>query len=183
MQQAKSASGAFIKFILLAAALYLSLFFSHQFIVRRYTYYDQHFIGSIIESADFFLNLFGYHTFTILQDRDVQVIGIDGSTGVWVGSNCNAISLFSLFVVFILAYPGPIKHKVWFIPLGIILIHIANIFRVVALAMIAFHAPSYLNFNHTYTFTFLVYLFIFGLWMLWVNKFADKLQTNSNEKD
>ncbi len=166
-------SNAFVKFILKAGFLYLFLYLIYQFIIKRYTLYDQGFIGWIIEAADLVLRGLGYTTFKVLQDRDMQVIGIDGSNGVWVGSNCNAITLFSLFAVFIVAYPGQQKAKWWFIPAGILAIHFLNILRVVALAMIANSYPEYLNFNHTYTFTFLIYLFIFSLWMLWVNKFAE----------
>ena len=164
---------AFIKFLITAGILYLLLFLIHQFVIKRYTLYDQKFIGSIISATDVVLQLIGYKTFTVLQDRDMQVVGIDGSNGVWVGSNCNAISLFILFSAFILAYPGNQKAKFWFIPAGIVTIHILNILRVTALAVIANSYPQYLNFNHTYTFTFLVYLFIFWLWILWVNKFAN----------
>jgi len=165
---------AFVKFLLSATALYLLLFLIHQFVVLRYTYYDQRFISWIIEGAELGLKVLGYKTFKVLQDRDMQVLGIDGSNGVWVGSNCNAISLFSLFTVFIIAYPGPWKHKVWFIPSGILAIHLINILRVVALAIIANYDYRLLDFNHTYTFTFLVYGFIFALWILWVNKFSNR---------
>src|SRR4051812_34074585 len=94
-------SNAFVKFIISAGSLYLLLFLVYQFIVKKYTYYDQQFIGSIIRSADGVLKMLGYSTFNVLQDRDVQVVGIDGSSGVWVGSNCNAITLFTLFSVFV----------------------------------------------------------------------------------
>src|SRR3954468_22364271 len=143
-------SNAFVKFFLTAGFLYLLLYLIYQFVVKRYTFYDQAFIGWIIQSAEVFLNLIGYETFKVLQDRDMQVIGIDGSNGVWIGSNCNAIKLFGLFSVFIIAYPGYQKGKFWFIPGGIFAIHILNIFRVVALALIANYYPQYLNFNHTY---------------------------------
>ncbi|MCE3260867.1 MAG: hypothetical protein K0S12_2508 [Bacteroidetes bacterium] len=165
---------AFVKFICTAGLLYLVLYLIYQFVVRRYTFYDQRFIASIINVSEFILNLLGYKTFKILQDIDLQVIGIDGSTGVWIGPNCNAITLFSLFAVFVITYPGHQKAKLWFIPLGIVAIHILNIFRVVALTIINYKAYEYLDFNHTYTFTFLIYAFIFMLWMIWVNKFSSK---------
>ncbi|MDP1801669.1 MAG: archaeosortase/exosortase family protein [Bacteroidota bacterium] len=168
---------AFIKFILTAGFLYFFLYLIYQFVVKRYTYYDQKFIGSIIHAVNFLLEGIGYKTFTVLQDRDYQIIGIDGSNGVWIGSNCNAITLFSLFSVFIIAYPGKIKNKLWYIPLGILAIHILNILRVIALVLIAYYYPQFLNFNHTYTFTFLIYSFIFFLWMLWVNKYSIKNST------
>jgi exosortase family protein XrtF len=173
---------AFVRFLLSAAAIYLLFYLLHQFIIRRHSYYDQNFIGLIIESTDVFLNFLGYTTFKVLQDRDVQVIGIDGSNGVWVGSNCNAISLFILFLVFIVAYPGNQKHKLWFIPAGLVAIHFLNIMRVTALAIVALKYPAYLDFNHTYTFTFLVYAFIFMLWMVWVNKFSHFSNSSKDEK-
>jgi len=179
--KASITSNAFVKFIVSSGILYLILYLIYQFVIKRYTFYDQKFIGSIIESAEFILHLFGYTTFKVLQDRDMQVIGIDGSNGVWVGSNCNAITLFALFSVFIITYPGHQKSKIWFIPAGIIAIHLLNILRVVALALIANSYPQYLNFNHTYTFTFLVYSFIFFLWIVWVNKFSAKTKVVVNE--
>jgi exosortase family protein XrtF len=172
--KARFTSNAFLRFLFSAGFLYLLLYFLYQFIVKRYTYYDQKFIGSIIEASDFLLRIAGYTTFTVLQDRDMQVIGIDGSNGVWVGSNCNAITLFALFSVFIITYPGYQRDKWWFVPSGILAIHLLNILRVVALALVANYYPRYLDFNHTYTFTFVVYGFIFFLWILWVNKFSVK---------
>ena len=173
---------AFIRFICIAGSLYLLLFLLYQFIVKEYTYYDQKFISSIILCAEFLVNLFGVKTFIRLQNIDMQLIGIDGSNGVWIGSNCNGITLFTLFAVFIFAYPGNQKHKFWFIPLGIISIHFLNILRVIALLFIGKNfPPEYLSFNHTYTFTFLIYLFIFWLWMIWINKFSEPKRINSNE--
>lgn len=163
---------SFIRFLIVAGLTYLSLYLAHTFIIKRYTYYDQKFIGSIIQAAESTLQLIGFKTFTVMQDRDVQVVGIDGSNGVWVGSNCNAISLFNLFISFIIAYPGKWKHKFWFIPSGILIIHTLNILRVVALAIISFKAPQSLQFNHTYTFTFLVYSFILYFWMIWANRIS-----------
>jgi exosortase family protein XrtF len=165
---------AFLKFLIYSGLTYLLLYLVHQFLVKRYTQYDQKFIGSIILSAEHILNWCGYTTFHRLQELDFQIVGIDGSNGVWVGSNCNAISLFMLFIVFIIWYPGHQKSKLWFIPFGLITIHILNILRVDTLALIAFYKPEALAFNHSYTFTFIVYAYIFALWMWWVNKFAGK---------
>jgi exosortase family protein XrtF len=165
---------AFLRFLVFSGLTYLVLYLIHQFLVKRYSLYDQKFIGTIIIGAEDILNLLGYKTFKRLQDLDFQIVGIDGSNGVWVGSNCNAISLFMLFIVFIVWYPGHQKAKFWFIPFGIVTIHILNILRIVALAMISYYAPEWLDFNHTYTFTFLVYAYIFFLWMWWVNKFSNR---------
>src|SRR5438128_2051055 len=114
--KALARSSAFVRFLLTSAFIYLVLYVVYQFLVRKYTLYDQKFIGHIIQCAEFILQILGYTTFTVLQDHDFQVIGIDGSNGVWVGSNCNAITLFCLFAVFIIAYPGPFRNKIWYVP-------------------------------------------------------------------
>jgi exosortase family protein XrtF len=164
----------FLKFLITSSLIYLALYLIYEFLVKKYTNWDQAFIRLIINSAEPILNLLGYGTFKTLSDNDYQVIGVDGSNGVWIGGACNALTLFFLFGVFIFAYPGHQKSKWWYIPLGILSIHILNIFRVVALALIARFKPEYLDFNHTYTFTFIIYCYIFSLWIIWVNKYSGK---------
>ena len=169
-----------LKFLVISSLTYFSLYLIFEYVIKKHTTIDQGFIAFIINSADAVLHLLGYNTFKTISDTDYQVIGVDGSNGVWIGSSCNAITLFSLYTVFIAAYPGHQKSKLWFIPLGIFLIHILNIIRIIALALIAFYKPDYLDFNHTYTFTFIIYGFIFFLWVTWVNKYSNK--TNEGKK-
>jgi exosortase family protein XrtF len=170
----------FLRFLVTSSVIYITLYLIYEFIIKKHTHIDEAFIRVIIRSSDAILQWLGYDTFTRLGDNDYPGIGIDGSTGVWVGASCNALTLFFLFAVFIFAYPGHQKSKLWFIPLGILTIHILNILRVVALALISFYKPEYLEFNHTYTFTFIVYCYIFLLWMIWVNKFS--IKGNNAEK-
>lgn len=170
----------FLKFLVVSSVIYLGLYLFFEFFIKKHTTIDQSFIAIIINSSDVVLKLFGYDTFKTISDTDYQVLGIDGSDGVWIGSSCNAITLFFLFAVFVAAYPGHQKSKLWFIPLGLLLIHILNIIRVIVLALIAFYNKDYLDFNHTYTFTFIIYGFIFFLWMTWVNKFS--IRTDHDKK-
>ena len=58
-------------------------------------------------------------------------------------------------------------QKLGFIPLGILILHGANIGRVVVLARIQATSPEWLEFNHDYTFTVLIYGLVFALWYLW----------------
>lgn len=169
----------FLKFLLLSSVVYLLLYFIYEFVIKKYTFIDQAFIRIIINSAEPLLHLMGYNTFKVLGNDQFQSIGIDGSNGVWVGAACNAVTLFFLFAVYVLAYPGHQKSKLWFVPLGILSIHILNILRITALALIAFYKPDLLDFNHTYTFTFIVYGYIFFLWMLWTNKFSAKTRNET----
>jgi len=66
--------------------------------------------------------------------------------------------------------------------MGIVLIFALNVLRVVGLAIVQKNvSEKWLEFNHTYTFTIIVYAFIFGLWLIWVNKIAGKKLFKSKE--
>jgi exosortase family protein XrtF len=119
------------------------------------------------------LALLGYEVIPQgLYGEGIRTAGIDGSHGVWVGDSCNGLTLFALFAGFVFAFPGPVIKKLWFIPAGLVAIHLLNVLRVTALALIQYYAPQYLEFNHTYTFTIIVYGFVFALWYLWATKLS-----------
>lgn len=160
-------------FIIKAALLYGSCYFLYEFILKRLTKGDQLFVRQIINLCQWILEQMGYKTFASRDVNDMQVFGVDGSNGVWIGGPCNGITLMFLFAIFVIAYPGSIKNKLWYVPLGILIVHTINIIRIIALALISYYNYEYLDFNHTYTFTFLAYSAVFGLWMLWVNKFSN----------
>ncbi len=168
----KIKSNIFQYFIIKASILYAVSYFIYEFILKRYTDFDQVFIRKIIILCTFILETIGFKTFASREVNDFQVFGLDGSNGVWIGGPCNGITLMSLFGIFILAYPSNIKAKLWYLPLGLLIVYFINIIRIISLALIAFYYPQYLNFNHTYTFTFIAYSIVFALWMIWVNKFS-----------
>jgi len=87
---------------------------------------------------------------------------------------CNGLILYVIFLIFMVSFPGPLKHKAWFIPLGLIIIYLSNLLRVVALVIIQIYAPDYLVFNHKYTFTMVIYGVIFLLWIIWVKMISVK---------
>jgi exosortase family protein XrtF len=157
------------RFFVYAAALYIPWFFLYELVIKPYTAIDEKLVSVIITQASFILRMMGYTTYQNREDEDMQLMGIDGAHPVWIGSPCNALTLCVFFGLFVLAFPGNAKNKWWFIPLGFLIIHAANLLRVISLVLINYYAPDYLEFNHTYTFTILVYTIIFALWMWWVN--------------
>jgi exosortase family protein XrtF len=161
-----------LKFILTASVVYLFCYLIYELVIKKYTLIDEYIIRIIIENTDDILRRLDFKTFKTTELNDFQIIGIHGSIGVWVGKACDAISLFIVFSVFILAFPGNQRDKWWFVPFGILTIHILNVIRVVGLTIITYYAPEWLEFNHTYAFTFLVYSYILLLWIWWVNKYA-----------
>ena len=98
---------------------------------------------------------------------------IGTSPGVAVGPACVGFGLQVAFAALILAYEGPWKKKLWFVPLGMIGIHLINVSRVVVLAILSNINNDWVDFNHKYVFSSLVYLFMFVMWVTWV-KFLEK---------
>ena len=157
------------RFLLTVLALYLLFYFIYNFWIHPNQTVDLFVVDSTIFLSRLILESMGHVVFTGSE----RVIGVDGTGGLWIGDNCNGITLFILFAVFIMAYKGNLKTKFIFITLGILSLQLLNVLRVVGLAILDTHSRAWTEFNHTYTFNILIYGYIFFLWMLWVNKYAN----------
>lgn len=159
-----------VVFIIKAILLYVAWFIINDFFVASSGINDwlNH---RVAFDASLFLKTFGYTT-GIEPGNHQFLIDINNKKMVGVGNPCNGLELFVLFAGFIICFPGGAKNKLWFIPLGVLIIHISNLIRAAVLALIQYYHPEYLDFNHHYTFVIIVYGIIFGLWIYWVNKLA-----------
>ncbi len=99
--------------------------------------------------------------------RAPTVVTMAGQPAVSVGAACNGLMLYALFAGFVLAYPGSVRRKAWFIPFGIGVVYLLNVVRVAALAINHTYWYHTMDFNHHYTFTFIAYAAILGLWRWW----------------
>lgn len=169
-----------IRFLGIALLLYVSWYLLYDLVIKPYTSFDRVMSLHLRDISAGFLELLGYEIF--LEDTtDMVILYIDGSHGVWIGNPCNGINLFGLFTIFVLAFPGKWKRKLWFIPLGILIIHLANIIRIAILTIIAKNSPELLDFNHNYTFTITVYSIVFVLWYIWATKLSSIIPAPKNE--
>jgi exosortase family protein XrtF len=146
----------------------------YEFYLHPKTHFDSGVISALRISTEQVLRATGYSLTNYDNDAlaSQQHVGIEGSGGLTVGAPCDGVVLYVLFICFILAFPGPWKHKIWFLPVGALSVFAVNVLRIAALAVIVHINPDWLAFNHDYTFTLLVYSYVFGLWMLWVKKFS-----------
>lgn len=167
-----------IQFIVVGLSLYIGWLLTYQFYVKPHTILDYRLNSKIVEDAVDLLNIFGVQSYLEIESDHVLLLKDSSyqNAGVWVGDNCNGFKLFSIFSIFLLAYPGKWLTKIWYIPLGLLVIHWANVIRVAALFQISDHYPDWLNFNHLYTFTAFVYIIIFALWIIWIRKYGVKLK-------
>lgn len=161
-------------FFLIAGSAYLFWFFLYELYIKPETLLDEKVISNIVYFSSRILSWFSHETYSSIDDLNMQMIGIDGAHPVWIGGPCDGVSIMAIFTLFIACFPANHISKLWFIPLGVLIIHFLNILRVCALASISFYAPEYLEFNHTYTFTIIIYGCVFSMWMFWVNKFTGK---------
>ena len=154
-----------IHFLVKAGGLYLAWTLLYHLFIEPDMRTDSMLILNLIFFADRILHIFNYEVFS-----SSTMIGITGTSGLIISPVCDGLDLFVLFSIFIVSFPGKAVHKLFFITTGILIIHVLNILRIVTLALIENHYPNALAFNHSYTFTLLMYLVIFGMWMVWVRK-------------
>jgi exosortase family protein XrtF len=159
-----------IRFILVATVMYLVWFFGYEQWLALDGRLDTALCIQISRTSMGLLKALGFNA--SLDREYASVLMMDGRPAVIVGPPCNGLVLYALFSGFVLAFPGPWQRKLWFIPAGIALIWVLNVLRVGALALNQQYAHQSVDFNHHYTFTFIVYSCIFGLWMLWAKRLA-----------
>jgi exosortase family protein XrtF len=160
-----------LRFIGTFLGLYVAWMMLYEWVLHPWGNFDRLIINDASSWAVFLLDAMGFPTF-VGNSPTIRTIGIDGTHGLWIGDPCNGITLFALFTFFIIAYPGQWLHKLWFIPVGITVIHFMNVVRITALCIIVLKHPDWLDFNHTYTFQLLMYAVVFGLWYIWIRRFS-----------
>ncbi len=116
---------------------------------------------------------------TLLQDHTMW---FPTKWGIVISEGCTGLKQIIQVLFLFLIYPGPLKHKAWFIPAGIILIHLTNIFRITLLAVAMNLNLPHIQFIHTYPLRFFFYIVIFGLWWIWVEKITLKGRKETDQK-
>lgn len=161
-----------LRFLVLGGAAYLVWYILYEFLLRPQTNLDEQVIVWIVNGSEWLLSTLGYSLTAFEATPWMNRVGIEGAPSLYIGEACDGVALFALFSIFVIAFPGPLKHKLWYIPVGMFVVHWVNIIRVVALAIIVDNDPSLLQFNHDYTFTIIVYGVVFALWYGWIQFFS-----------
>lgn len=154
----------------IAISLYLLWFFGYEQSLALDGRLDAVLMHNLAAAGAAVLRVVGYQA--MVPDAQSNVLFLNGVPAVVVSAPCDGLVLYALFTGFVLAFPGPIRHKLWFIPLGNVLIYAINVLRIAALGINQYYAHESVDFNHHYTFTFVIYAFIFALWMWWATRLA-----------
>lgn len=107
------------------------------------------------------------------EEQTYDTIHLNDKYALSIEEGCNAVNVMILFLAFVIGFGGKWKAMTWFLPLGLLIVHIANIGRLLLLAIINvdFDGKGY-HFYHKYFFTAILYVAIFLLWVWWVNKYG-----------
>ena len=89
---------------------------------------------------------------------------------VAVLGSCSGLKQFYQWTVLMILFPGPWKKKLWYIPLGILIIHFVNILRIVVLYVVLVHWPQNWDLIHEWILRPFFYVVIFSMWVVWVEK-------------
>lgn len=87
---------------------------------------------------------------------------------------CNGVNVMIVFIAFMVAFGGPVKKMLWFIPAGLLIIHLFNILRLVLLYYTDLYYEEWFYYFHKYLFTAILYIVVFILWAVWIMKIVQR---------
>lgn len=102
-----------------------------------------------------------------------STIILPGHGYVEVVEDCSGTKQFYQILVLFLLFPGPWKHKLWYIPVSILVMHFTNVLRIVFLTLTLIWFPAEWDFVHLYVMRPMFYVVLFLLWIIWIEKFEN----------
>ncbi|HLP06241.1 MAG TPA: exosortase/archaeosortase family protein [Paludibacter sp.] len=85
---------------------------------------------------------------------------------------CTGLKQAYIYFCIIAFYRGPWVKKLWYIPLGLLVIYAFNLFRISFIIGVVGQHPDWFHFMHLYLFKYTFYLIIFLMWVWWEEKIS-----------
>ena len=138
------------------------------------------------ESCWVLQNVFGIDLTTITHTRTIAALSKEGGfVKVLIAPECASLKQWFHWLFLMLIFPGPWKHKTWYIPVGLVIVEFTNVVRIcgILLMQIQWPRPNTFHIAHDYVFKVFFYLVIFLMWVLWVEQFKNREieQLNNHE--
>lgn len=99
------------------------------------------------------------------------MIFLRNNCSIYINESCSGFKQMIQILVLFLLFPGPWKHKAWFIPAGIVSMFFVNVIRVIGLSYAMMFMPHQWDFIHLWIMRPFYYVAIFVMWVIWVEKF------------
>ena len=132
---------------------------------------------------------------TLSGHRLIAAMDKDGGWArVIIAPECASLKQWMHWIFLMVLFPGPWKHKLWYIPAGLVVIEWTNVVRICGILLMQMQWPNIhirlmgsdintFHLAHDYVFKFFFYLVIFLMWVLWVEKFYDKKTTKPKQNE
>ena len=108
------------------------------------------------------------HILGLNVEKEGMTMFFSNGAGITITGNCSASKKILQLALLLLIYPGKWKYKLWFIPLGMIIIHVTNILRIVLLSIVVIWKPEWIDIAHDMVLRGMFYVVIFFVWISFV---------------
>ena len=127
----------------------------------------------LLGSAAALLNLLG---FTAIRNEYRLLVAGHGT--ILLVYSCLGLGVMSFFTAFVIAYPKPLRRKIYFIVAGIICIQVLNILRLAIVALYWTNKAQQII-DHHFVFNSIIYLLISISLYFWVTANDKTLNANN----
>jgi exosortase/archaeosortase family protein len=157
----------FKRFIIQAVVLFIAWQMLYYLYIVPNGVLNEFLSTSVVQGTDWGLRILGYNT-----HYEGHYVYMDNDPVVWVSDTCNGLELFVLYIGFLISFPGKWLYKSIFIPLGVVILFLLNVGRNMALLLNYRFFEKSFDFNHKYTYVFVIYIVVFAIWRFWVNNYS-----------
>ena len=120
----------------------------------------------------------------VTKDQTIFFLNNEGSySAVTVAPECTSLKQWMHWLFLMLIFPGPWKHKAWYIPVGLVIVELTNVVRIVGICLFLRPFPNSFALAHDVIFKIMFYVVIFLMWMIWVEKFLHKKDKRFADKE
>ena len=120
----------------------------------------------------------------VTKDQTIFFLNDEGSySAVTVAPECTSLKQWMHWLFLMLIFPGPWKHKAWYIPVGLVIVELTNVVRIVGICLFLRPFPNSFALAHDVIFKIMFYVVIFLMWMIWVEKFLHKKDKRFADKE
>lgn len=125
----------------------------------------------LVDQTAWLLGVFGLETI-----QSGRVLGLTGTNGVEIINACTGIAENGLFMGFIFAYKGQAWRRMAILAGGTLLIHLANITRILLLVLLQAWTPDLFHTLKEFVLNGVYYAVILTLWVIWI-RFGQSAKT------
>lgn len=99
-----------------------------------------------------------------------DVLRYNNGNAIRIVWGCTALKQSFIWICIMAVARGSWKHKLWFVPLGLVCIYMFNILRIYLITLAMELHPDWFEFLHAYLFKYMFYFMLFMLWVWWNEK-------------